>query len=242
MRTFNAGVAQIAIWDDHEVRDNWYEARDLSADDRYQVKSMALLASRARQAFLEFNPIGRHADDAERIHRTIGYGPLLEIFALDLRSYRGANSGNRQTSLLAGVSAFRRRHSSRPSRPASPRSRADVEGHRQRFADRADRRRRRGPVRGLRQRRCRATSRARARDRRPAAIHPRPPHPQRRLDHRRRALLRRAPLPSVAGTVHRVRSVLGIRRRPASRRHVRAEHARSRRSGPRRSSTACRRG
>ncbi len=106
MRTFNAGVGQIAIWDDHEVRDNWYEARDLSADDRYQVKSLALLSSRARQAFLEFNPIGRHADDVERIHRTIGYGPLLEIFALDLRSYRGANSSNRQTFLSPESALF----------------------------------------------------------------------------------------------------------------------------------------
>jgi alkaline phosphatase D len=105
MRTFNAGVAQIAIWDDHEVRDNWYEARDLSADDRYQVKSMALLSARARQAFLEFNPLGRH-DDAERIHRTIGYGPSLDIFALDLRSYRGANSDNRQTSLSPESAIF----------------------------------------------------------------------------------------------------------------------------------------
>ena len=106
MRTFNAGVGQIALWDDHEVRDNWYEARDLSGDERYQVKSMALLSARARQAFLEFNPVGRHADDAERIHRTIGYGPLLEIFALDLRSYRGANSANRQASLSPESAIF----------------------------------------------------------------------------------------------------------------------------------------
>ena len=106
MRTFNAGVGQIAIWDDHEVRDNWYDARDLSGDERYQVKSMALLSARARQAFLEFNPVGRHADDAERIHRTIGYGPLLEIFALDLRSYRGANSANRQASLSPESAIF----------------------------------------------------------------------------------------------------------------------------------------
>ena len=106
MRTFNAGVGQIAIWDDHEVRDNWYDTRDLSGDDRYQVKSMALLSARARQAFLEFNPVGRHSDDAERIHRTIGYGPLLEIFALDLRSYRGANSANRQASLSPESAIF----------------------------------------------------------------------------------------------------------------------------------------
>ncbi len=106
MRRFNAEVPQISLWDDHEVRDNWYETRDLSADDRYQVKSMALLSARARQAFLEFNPIAPHADDVQRIYRTIPYGPLLDIFALDLRSYRGGNSDNRQTALTPESSQF----------------------------------------------------------------------------------------------------------------------------------------
>jgi alkaline phosphatase D len=106
MRRFNAQVSQIALWDDHEVRDNWYEGRDLTADDRYQVKSMALLAARARQAFLEFNPVGPQADDSERIYRTVPYGPLVDIFALDLRSYRGANSSNRQPSLTPESSQF----------------------------------------------------------------------------------------------------------------------------------------
>ena len=99
MRRFNADVPQVVLWDDHEVRDNWYETRDLTADGRYSVKSVALLAARARQAFLEFNPVSRNADDPERIHRTLGYGPLLDVFTLDLRSYRGANSPNRQPTL-----------------------------------------------------------------------------------------------------------------------------------------------
>ena len=99
MRRFNSEVPQIVIWDDHEVRDNWYEARDLTKDDRYKVKSVPLLAARARQAFLEFNPIGTSADDRDRIYRTIGYGPLVDVFALDLRSHRGANSENRQPTL-----------------------------------------------------------------------------------------------------------------------------------------------
>jgi alkaline phosphatase D len=99
MRRFNADVAQVVIWDDHEVRDNWYETRDLRSDDRYKVKSMALLAARARQAFLEFNPVGQTADDLERIYRTVPYGPLVEIVALDMRSYRGANSENRQAAM-----------------------------------------------------------------------------------------------------------------------------------------------
>jgi alkaline phosphatase D len=99
MRGFNAEVPQIVLWDDHEVRDNWYETRNLDTDDRYKVKSMALLAARAKKAFLEFNPLAAAADDPERIHRVIPYGPLVDVFTIDLRSYRGANSENKQPSL-----------------------------------------------------------------------------------------------------------------------------------------------
>jgi alkaline phosphatase D len=106
MRTFNADVGQIVMWDDHEVRDNWYETRDLTKDARYAVKSVGLLAARARQAFLEFNPVGLSADDPGRVHRTIPYGPLVDIFAIDLRSYRGANSQNRQPALTPDSMLF----------------------------------------------------------------------------------------------------------------------------------------
>jgi alkaline phosphatase D len=99
MRRFNAEVSQVVIWDDHEVRDNWYLERDLSKDERYTVKSVPLLAARARQAFFEYNPVPVAPDDPERIARTVPYGPSVEIFALDLRSYRGPNSENRQPAL-----------------------------------------------------------------------------------------------------------------------------------------------
>jgi alkaline phosphatase D len=99
MRRFNAEVAQIAIWDDHEVRDNWYYERDLSKDERYQMKHMAILAERARRAFLEHHPIAIDADHRDRIHRTVSLGPLAEVFALDLRSFRGPNSTNTQATL-----------------------------------------------------------------------------------------------------------------------------------------------
>jgi alkaline phosphatase D len=100
MRRFNAEVGQIVLWDDHEVRDNWYPTRNLDDDARYRaVKSAALLAARARQAFFEYNPLPLQADDPERIHRTVTYGETVEVFALDLRSYRGPNTVNRQTVL-----------------------------------------------------------------------------------------------------------------------------------------------
>ena len=70
---------------------------------------MALLSARARQAFLEFNPIAPNADDPQRIYRTIPYGPLLEVFALDLRSYRGAQQRQSPDVADAGVIAVRQR-------------------------------------------------------------------------------------------------------------------------------------
>jgi alkaline phosphatase D len=39
----------------------------------------------------------------EAIYRSCAYGPLLELFALDLRSYRGPNSTNRQSAPGAGT-------------------------------------------------------------------------------------------------------------------------------------------
>jgi alkaline phosphatase D len=99
MRRFNSTTSQIVQWDDHEVRDNWYATRDLSKDERYTLKSTALLAERARQAFLEYNPVPVNADESGRIYRSVAYGPAVEIIVLDLRSYRGPNSANRQTTL-----------------------------------------------------------------------------------------------------------------------------------------------
>ena len=106
MRRFIAEVPQIVMWDDHEVRDNWYWERRQDADSRYEVKSVALLAARGRQAFFEYNPLPLVGDDPERVYRSISLGPLVEIFALDMRTYKGANSPNRQTTMDASSAIF----------------------------------------------------------------------------------------------------------------------------------------
>lgn len=97
VRRFNAEVAQIWQWDDHEVLNNWSPGKDLSADGRYREKDIRVLARRARQAFLEYAPIRAASGGRGRIYRKIAYGPLLEVFVIDLRSYRGPNTHNRQT-------------------------------------------------------------------------------------------------------------------------------------------------
>jgi alkaline phosphatase D len=92
---FNAEVPQVWQWDDHEVVNNWSRGKNLRDDDRYKVKSISTLSQRARQAFLEYGPV-RFDRARPRIYRKIPYGPLLDVFVVDLRSYRAANSYNRQ--------------------------------------------------------------------------------------------------------------------------------------------------
>jgi alkaline phosphatase D len=99
MRRFNAEVSQIALWDDHEVLDNWYPTKRLDSNPRYEVKSVALLAARAKRAFLEYLPLRVNPIESERIYRSWRHGPALEVFALDMRSYRGPNTANRQPEL-----------------------------------------------------------------------------------------------------------------------------------------------
>jgi len=87
----NAVCPTFAQWDDHEVVDNWSDSKDLSGDKRYTEKSVALLASRARRAFHEMMPVRFSAPEPGRVYRKIGYGPLLDVFFLDMRAYRGPN-------------------------------------------------------------------------------------------------------------------------------------------------------
>lgn len=97
LRRFNAEVPQIWQWDDHEVANNWSDSKDLSGDSRYTVKDVPLLVARATQAFHEYAPLRPHgAEESERVYRKIGYGDLLDVFVLDMRSYRGPNTYNLQ--------------------------------------------------------------------------------------------------------------------------------------------------
>jgi len=97
VRRFNAQVPQLVQWDDHETRNNWFPGQILTDDDRYTVKSCDLLSVRAKQAFMEYMPIRFTPGAPEQIYRSFNYGPSLEIFMLDERSYRGPNTPNRQT-------------------------------------------------------------------------------------------------------------------------------------------------
>jgi alkaline phosphatase D len=96
VRRFNAEIPQLVLWDDHEVKNNWYPGMSLDADDRYTEKNPRVLIANARRAFLEHSPIRLSAAAVPPIYRSCSYGPLLDVFAIDLRTYRGPNTPNRQ--------------------------------------------------------------------------------------------------------------------------------------------------
>jgi alkaline phosphatase D len=97
VRRFSAEVAQIWQWDDHEVMNNWSSAKDIREDVRYREKNVMLLAARAQRAFLEYAPMRFSSDEPARVYRRIAYGPNLDVFVIDLRTYRGPNTFNRET-------------------------------------------------------------------------------------------------------------------------------------------------
>jgi alkaline phosphatase D len=95
---FNADVPQIWQWDDHEVINNWSPGLDLNNFPSYKIKDIKVLAANSRRAFLEHSPIRILSGfDAQKVYRKIPYGPLLDVFVIDMRTYRAANSPNRQS-------------------------------------------------------------------------------------------------------------------------------------------------
>ncbi|MFN4013823.1 MAG: alkaline phosphatase D family protein [Reyranella sp.] len=96
LRRFNAEVPTIALWDDHEVVDNWYWERRLGADPRYGEKDVGVLARHGERAFREFMPLADGLDGPMRLYRRFAFGPRLDLFRLDMRSFRASNGPNRQ--------------------------------------------------------------------------------------------------------------------------------------------------
>jgi alkaline phosphatase D len=100
VRRFNAEVSQLVQWDDHETTNNWFPGGVIDERNprfkQYTVTSHDLLAAYARRALSEYTPLRFEAHDPERLYRACRYGPSLDIFMIDERSYRGPNSGNRQ--------------------------------------------------------------------------------------------------------------------------------------------------
>lgn len=100
LREMYEQVPILAQWDDHETVNNWYPGEILD-DPAYTERRVDVLAARARKAWGEWQPIDdRHVhghrgpDGRSRIYRKIERGGLLDVFCLDMRTYKSPNSSN----------------------------------------------------------------------------------------------------------------------------------------------------
>ncbi|HEV7932944.1 MAG TPA: alkaline phosphatase D family protein [Actinomadura sp.] len=97
LRAFNAAVPMVYQWDDHEVLNNWYPGEILD-DPHYTEKRVDVLAARARRAAIEYTPISIRPTSPGRIYRKLEHGALLDVFMLDMRTYKDPNGPNTSTS------------------------------------------------------------------------------------------------------------------------------------------------
>jgi len=91
MRAFLARTPLVCQWDDHEVCNNWYPGEILDNDD-YTEKRIDVLKRRAYRAWTEYQPLSPKTVAEHQIYRKVSYGPLLDIFILDMRTYRNRNT------------------------------------------------------------------------------------------------------------------------------------------------------
>ncbi len=98
---FNAQVPMFVQWDDHEVTNNWWPEEPLTRAEhgrkKYSEKFALPLVARSHRAFHEYMPIRQDPFEPSRVYRKISHGPLVDVFMLDERSYRGPNGDDRQT-------------------------------------------------------------------------------------------------------------------------------------------------
>ena len=93
LRAFNAAVPTFALWDNHEVMETWWPGEDLPREPIGEKNSL-VFAARARRAFHEFLPLRETMAEPGRIYRKVEHGPLLDVFMLDMRSYRGPDGAH----------------------------------------------------------------------------------------------------------------------------------------------------
>lgn len=103
VRAMYAEVPVIAQWDDHETHNNWWPGETIT-DERYTVRDINTLAARGRQAWQEYQPIanpramsGGTGFEAARIYRKISRGPALDLFALDMRTFKSENTDGKES-------------------------------------------------------------------------------------------------------------------------------------------------
>jgi alkaline phosphatase D len=97
VRALAAEVPVIAQWDDHETHNNWFPGQQLDDARYHHERDCSRLSAMALRATFDWMPMVRG-----KVHRVIRYGPLLDVFVLDCRSFRSANGTNLGDAAMLG--------------------------------------------------------------------------------------------------------------------------------------------
>jgi alkaline phosphatase D len=85
-----ASTAYVGIWDDHEVVNDFGPHHDTRSAPPYNPGVHLLPIG--LEAFLEYTPIAIAHNTPKQLYRSLRYGEHVELFVLDTRQYRDANS------------------------------------------------------------------------------------------------------------------------------------------------------
>lgn len=88
-RELLGNTAYVAIWDDHEVVNDFGPLHDTRNTAPYTPGEHLLPLG--LQAFLDYNPVAESGLTPDRLYRSLRWGKHLELIVLDNRQYRDAN-------------------------------------------------------------------------------------------------------------------------------------------------------
>jgi alkaline phosphatase D len=87
-----ASTSYIGVWDDHEVVNDFGPLSDTRSTPPYTAGVHLLPIG--LDAFMDYTPIAIAPNTPKRLYRALRWGKHLELFVLDTRQYRDANSAS----------------------------------------------------------------------------------------------------------------------------------------------------
>ena len=92
LQSFLQNTSMYSQWDDHEVINDFGALWTYWNSFNNDREGYFNIVNEGRKAFFNYSPIDRNLNDTNRIYRSFNWGPYLDLFILDGRSYRSPNS------------------------------------------------------------------------------------------------------------------------------------------------------
>ena len=92
LQSFLQNTSMYSQWDDHEMINDFGALWEYWNNFNKEREGYPNLVKVGREAFFNYSPIDRNAEDKNRIYRSFNWGPYLDLLILDARSYRSPNS------------------------------------------------------------------------------------------------------------------------------------------------------